>query len=368
MMSEPIVRYHHNKLSVWCPDVSKYIAQHIQVPTQSSVKSPVRDSPILAQKVWIENSIPLRPQALVKEKPNIFFFGHLLLTRAINPNNNIPFLFASNCRDKEAIKPPQQLLQIVRHERVEETKAHRYWMILKPPPGYTALGSVCVEEEEEIPAEFIPDRILTYFEQRHLKDKYHMEYLGCVRNEYVEDGRVIREILHHEKSHFHLVQLAEQYIYGVYTPVPMPFMCLTVPEQKHANQRPAFTVPRWKSQHMIQANSFREGHVPVIADSPLVISYTSIFRCVWTSESLMENATKKLSVWEPVLFPNEYMVGHIAVNDWQHPLTVPNMGKLIIVKTGGNDPEAFKAPLGFKCIWSARDPKNMPQKSKFNKC
>lgn len=43
------------------------------------------------------------------------------------------------------------------------------------------------------------------------------------------------------------------------------------------------------------------------------------------------------------------MVGHLAASNWVYP----GSNKLLIVKSGGCDPDAFKEPIAFECIWSA---------------
>ena len=93
--------------------------------------------------------------------------------------------------------------------------------------------------------------------------------------------------------------------------------------------------------------------IRIVGDSPLIVSFAQHYNLAWSSKGLTDTSNTKCAVWEPVLGDNEYMVGHIAFADWQHPASKPH-SKLVIIKDGGSDPDAFKEPIGFECVWSAR--------------
>eukprot|EP01083_Nonionella_stella_P271115 918425_1 len=79
----------------------------------------------------------------------------------------------------------------------------------------------------------------------------------------------------------------------------------------------------------------------------LIIAYATHFKLIW-SAGHASNSLKTI-VFEPILGPNEFMVGHLATNECANH-------KLLIVKKGGTDLDAMKPPKRFECIWCTKTP------------
>ncbi|ETO21860.1 hypothetical protein RFI_15340, partial [Reticulomyxa filosa] len=354
-----------NGLSLWCPDLSEKATKHTT----------------FSQHRW-------------------HFFGHVRHDFHVNPNGNIPCLIVQNGADSNALAAPkrftlcnmysmcvcvfyslqsligtyicnnnnkrdakkkkkktplptikqQSSLSLVHDEKISSSGlAYRYWFEVVPPKGYEALGSVVVELKSPIPEDRLTDHALKYLSEQ-ASTKHLVSKLACLREEYVQRQYpyVSCETVN-EDSNVCVLRPQPQLVSGV--PVLVE-MAMSVRVMKSAST--------WQSgkglsmDHMNKADIMRLCRIPLVVDSPLIVSKATVFRCVWSSHTIGDMSNNRCSVWEPVLGPDEYTVGHLAIGEWQYPSI--HGYKLLVLKTGGADPYAFKQPLAFECIWSVHKP------------
>eukprot|EP01083_Nonionella_stella_P310507 1103337_1 len=297
-----------------------------------------------------------------------FILGYLALNHRVNPNDNIPILVVKNGSDAQALKPPQRL-HLIHQETIKKRDKRnnkqiamfRYWLTLIPPSGYIAMGSIVVETwEEPIPKSEFHD-LIGYL--RTNRPRYYVDKLRCVAQKYVDTfGQpLVEKLLTSHKSQFTLHRAQPLVVSGVYKLVEMACIIrqpasFTKAQSKDNNVKMEHYTGVIKARMMNACVRLWQYNIRIVVDSPLVISYATHFKLAWSSKRITDTSNTKAAVWEPVLGPDENMVGHLAYGDWLHPTLHRNNCKLLIIKSGGSDPDAFKEPLGFECIWSVYQP------------
>ena len=277
----------------------------------------------------------------------------------------------------------------------ETATIYRYWLHIIAPRGYSALGSIVIEKfNDPIPKNVIQTETLKQYLETHNNNaldpstnfykQYGLRSLVCIKMDYLEaNSHLIQTIAESELKNFKVFKQPGLAIDGVYKLVEMPFLIrsnyfqtLLNNKNDNNNNNDNNELNNLNFDEEMPSISMNCGfgikHKPILEncnklmisenirhEMPLIISYAQHFELIWyNGNNAYDNnhsynqTTAKCSIWKPILGENEFYLGDIACSVWEHPLRTIN-NKLIILKSGGSDADAFKAPLRFECIWNA---------------
>ena len=306
----------------------------------------------------------LEPQS-EDDKDEWFILGYLALNHGVDPNENIPILTVKAGSDEFALSKPAnfKLIHCEKARRTnpknkaKEIEVFRYWLQIIPQTNYFAMGSIVIEQYQRPIGEEMLDSLKDYFaldEQRKYSQLYALDKVRCIHQKYVSEfGQpLIEKLSTSNLGQFTLHRQSSLALSGIYKLVEMPCIIRKNPNCIEDDIKMEYHSHCIQSKILDLCMKRMQHNLRIVGDSPLIISYATHFRLVWSSDKITTTSNTKAAVWEPVLGPNEFFVGHIAFGDWKHPFFHRNNNKLLIIKSGGSDPDAFKEPLGFECIWS----------------
>ena len=292
---------------------------------------------------------PRAQQEEIKEEDQCYILGYLALSHTTNPNNNIPVLVVKEGADPNALRPPKQL-KVVHQEYLRTTRGghnavdvYRYWIDIVPPDGYVAMGSVVIEKYKNPIDENILEHHLTdYLVSKRQSKLYGLNKLRCIEQKYVHRlaQPLVNKLLTSKKPPFKLHRPQPLVVSGIHKLVELPCV-LRLPRPVDTQVSESTTGGdtfggNTQCVHGDEENEMKRAHftatihpkvmdqcvalflhsIRIVEDCPLIISYATHFKLSWSSRKVTTTSNTRAAVWEPVLGPDEFMVGHIAYGDW----------------------------------------------------
>lgn len=246
-----------------------------------------------------------------KEDNNCYILGFLGLTHELNPNDNIPSIIVKLGTDNTAFKLPEEF-SINKYEKRKkrtpngkELNIHRYWLELIPFHGYTALGSIVIEKNEEIPNEIIINKqIKNYLKSTKIWKIYNLDYVVCLKTKYCQGPfPCISQIL--KSKEINVWRPQPMAVSGVHKLVEMPFMIESmIDKEKETNDDDdvgVFLSTGFRIEWLEYAVRHFSNSIAVISEAPLIISKATSFILKWSSIGVTSTSNTKCAVWEPVL-------------------------------------------------------------------
>ena len=219
-----------------------------------------------------------------------------------------------------------------RRGNIKDIDVYRYWIEIIPEDGYIAMGSVVIETYTNPIDENIMDHHLKdYLCSKKQSQFYALDKLRCIHSKYVDQlaQPLVDKLMTSKKHQFSLHRPQPLVVSGIHKLVELP--CIL--RQSEITSNPSndtfggtdYEEIEMKREHYantIKMNTLQkcvelhQHSYRVVEEDPLIISFATHFNLAWTSKKVTTTSNTRAAVWEPILGPDEFMVGHLAYGDW----------------------------------------------------